>query len=77
VFGGGLASGKQAIDKKYAAELASGPSIGGKIVQVHSIGNDICAITEWSLGIHTIGHYAVLIYVREGDHWRIRIHYVN
>jgi hypothetical protein len=47
---GGLASGQQAIKKRYEAELAASPHITGKLVQVYTIGNDICAITELKLG---------------------------
>jgi len=72
---GGLASGQQAIKKRYEAELAAGPHITGKLVQVYAIGNDICAITEFKTMVWS-GHVAA-IYVREGDDWKIRMAYSN
>jgi len=49
-----------------------------KLAQVHAIGNEICAISEWSIPpIDAKGHYVVTIYVREGDDWKIRMAYVN
>jgi uncharacterized protein (TIGR02246 family) len=75
---GGLASGQQAIEKRLAVEFASSPSnLSHKLLQVYAIGNDICAITEWSLPpVDTKGHYEVTIYVREADTWKIRMAYV-
>jgi ketosteroid isomerase-like protein len=75
--GGAAASGQQAIEKRWAAELASSPSSGSKLVQVFSIGNDICAISEYSTS--TFGHkgYTVTIYVRDADTWKIRMAYAN
>ena len=43
----GLVSGQEAIEKRYAAEFASGLS---KLVQIYPIGSDICVITHWSVG---------------------------
>jgi ketosteroid isomerase-like protein len=76
---GGLAFGQQAIEKRHAANFASNPGkLSHKLVQVHAIGNEICAISEWSIPpIDTKGHYVVTIYVREADDWKIRMAYVN
>jgi ketosteroid isomerase-like protein len=75
---GGMVFGQQAIQKRYAAESASGiNNLAHKLLQVYAIGNDICAITEWSQGVHSGGHYAVTIYVRDADEWKVRMHYVN
>ena len=77
---GGLAFGQQAIEKRHAANLASNPGkLSHKLLQVHAIGNEICAISEWSMPpIKTRGgHYAVMIYVREADDWKIRMAYTN
>ena len=47
----GSVSGQGAIEKRYAAEFASGLSNHvSKLVQIYPIGSDICAITEWSVG---------------------------
>jgi ketosteroid isomerase-like protein len=77
---GGLAFGQQAIEKRHAANFASSPGkLSHKLLQVHAIGNEICAISEWSMPpIKTKGgHYVVTIYVREADDWKIRMAYVN
>src|SRR5690242_4656315 len=47
---GGLAFGQPAIEKRHAANFASNPGkLSHKLVQVHAIGNEICAISEWSI----------------------------
>jgi ketosteroid isomerase-like protein len=77
VSGGGLASGQQAIEKRYAAEFGARPSkMSNTLVQVYAVGNDICAITDWSLPPVYKGH-AVRIYGREADTWKIRMAYSN
>jgi uncharacterized protein (TIGR02246 family) len=75
--GGAAASGQQAIEKRWAVELASSPSNVRELVQVYAIGNDVCAITEYSTS--TYGHkgYSVTIYVRDADTWKIRMAYAN
>ena len=48
---GGLASGQQAIEKRYAVEFASSPSeFAAKLVQVYPISNEVSAIAEKSWG---------------------------
>ena len=76
---GGLASGLEAIEKRHAVNFASNPGkLSHKLVQLHAVGNEICAISEWSIApIDTKGHYDVRIYVREADDWKIRMAYVN
>jgi uncharacterized protein (TIGR02246 family) len=75
--GNAAASGQQSIEKRWAVELASSPSSVRKLVQVYAIGNDVCAITEYSTS--TYGHkgYSVTIYVRDADTWKIRMAYAN
>jgi hypothetical protein len=44
---GSLASGREAIEKRYAAHFASSPSKSSlKLVQVYAIGSEVCAISE-------------------------------
>jgi uncharacterized protein (TIGR02246 family) len=75
---GGTASGQQAIEKRYTVEFASTPrNLVNKPVQVYAIGNDICAISEWSRGPYPKDRHAVRIYIREADDWKIRMEYVN
>jgi ketosteroid isomerase-like protein len=72
---GGLAFGQEAIEKRHASNP---DKLSHKLVQVQAIGNEICAISEWSIPpIDTKGHYVVTIYVREADEWKIRMAYVN
>jgi uncharacterized protein (TIGR02246 family) len=73
----GLASGREAIGKRFAFDFASSPGkMVNELVQVYAIGNDICAISDTSVGGGPKGH-AVTIYVREGDDWKIRMAYVR
>ena len=70
----GLVSGQEAIEKRYAAEFASGLSNHvSKLVQIYPIGSDICAITEWSVGPWK--GYGVRIFVRDADDWKICMAY--
>jgi ketosteroid isomerase-like protein len=75
--GGAAASGQQAIEKRWAIELASSPTSVSKLVQVGAIGNDICTIEEYSTS--SMGHngYVVTIYVRDADTWKISMAYAN
>ena len=71
----GVASGWQAIEERYKMRFGT---LSRKLVQVYAIGNDICAISEFS---HEYRQgwkgYCVTIYVREGDDWKIRMMYAN
>ena len=72
----GTLSGRDAIEKDFAAYFASGPSeVVGKPVQMYAAGNEIVDISEWSSGAY-YGH-SVKIYVRDADTWKIRLEYVN
>ena len=66
----------QAIEKRYAVDFASSPpECVGELVQLYAIGNDICAITEYSVGVWR--GYKAMIYVRDVDTWKIRMAYSN
>jgi hypothetical protein len=72
---GGLASGQQAIEKRYATELPSSPGeFVDKLARVCPAGNEVCAISEGSWGLWK-GYY-VRIYVWDADSWKIRMEYV-
>ena len=43
---GGLASGQQAIEKRYRATFAAPTPLDSKIIQMFPVGSDICAIME-------------------------------
>jgi hypothetical protein len=75
----GATVGQQAIEKMAAAEFASFPAKQSfTLVQVYAIGSEICAISEF-IHVYRQGSkgYAVTIYVREGDDWKIRMVYAN
>ncbi len=71
---GGIASGQQAIQKRFAAELVSSPGeYIDKLVQVYPVADQICAVAQWNWGTGS-GYYA-RIYIRDADSWKIRIEY--
>jgi ketosteroid isomerase-like protein len=71
---GGTVSGQQAIEKRFAVELASSPGeYVDKLVQVYPVGDEISAVSQWSWGIGK-GYYA-RIYIRDADNWKIRVEY--
>ena len=72
---GGLASGQQAIEKRYKATFAAPAPLDSKIIQMFPVGSDICAITEYK--IMTWKGHAVTIYGRDADTWKIRMAYSN
>jgi ketosteroid isomerase-like protein len=73
--GGGAASGQQAIEKRYAVELAGGmKNHVSKLVQVYPIGSEVCAIIKESVAQWK--NTAVKIYVRDADTWKINMAYV-
>jgi hypothetical protein len=58
----GLASGRQAIEKRFAADFAGSPGkMVTELVQMYAIGKDICVITNTSIG--PLKGHAVTIYV--------------
>jgi ketosteroid isomerase-like protein len=72
---GGLASGRQAIEKRYATEITSSPGkFADTLARVCPAGSEICAISEGSWGLWK-GYY-VRIYVWDADSWKIRVEYV-
>ena len=82
VFGkeaaGGSASGREAIEKRYADHFASSPSkLSLKLVQVYAIGDDVCAVSEFSHRFLAGKGYHARIFVREADDWKIRLAYDN
>ena len=73
---GGVTSGQQAIEKRYAVEFASSPGeFAAKLVQVYPVGSEISAIAEKSWGRWK--DYIAWIYARDADTWKIRMEYVT
>ena len=70
-------SGPQAIEKRFAVELTSGPGLAyiDKLVQVCQVGDEISAISQWSCGTGA-GCYA-RIFTRDADTWKIRVEYAS
>jgi uncharacterized protein (TIGR02246 family) len=75
---GGMARGREEIEERYAADLASHPTKQSfKLLQVCAVGDAVCAISEFfHYNTQTKGHYAA-IYVREGNTWKIRMAYAQ
>lgn len=72
---GGSASGRDAIQQRYAAHFASNPGkLSLKLVEVYAIGDDICVV-EFSRRFHFGKGHHVKILVREPDDWKIRMAY--
>ena len=78
---GGTASGREAIEKRFAADFAFNPGkMVNEIVQEYAVGNDICAIANISVGGALVGTWknqAATFYVRDADTWKIRMVYAN
>jgi type II secretory pathway pseudopilin PulG len=73
---GGLASGRQAIAKRFEADFATNPGkMVNKFVQLYPIGKAICEIADTDVG-EWKGQTAT-IYVRDGDTWKVSIRYVD
>jgi uncharacterized protein (TIGR02246 family) len=75
---GGSACGREAIQQRYASHFASGPGkLSLKLVQVYPIGDDVCAVSEFSPHFRSgKGHHAKIL-IREPDAWKIRLAYTN
>ena len=71
---GGLTSGPQTSEKRFAAELATGPGkYVDKLVQAYSVGDEISAVSQWSWGAGN-GYFA-RIYIRDAETCKIRVEY--
>jgi ketosteroid isomerase-like protein len=72
----GVASGRQAIEKRFEADFATNPGkMDNKLVQLYPIGSEICGISNFNIG-GSLGD-VVTIYVRQADGWKIRMAYVG
>jgi hypothetical protein len=71
-----VASGQQAIQKRFAGLLSSPGEFVGQVVGVYPIGNDMSVITKGSVGTLWTG-YRAWICVREADTWKILMEYAN
>jgi uncharacterized protein (TIGR02246 family) len=75
---GGAASGREAIEKRYAEQFASNPSkLSLTLIQVYPFGDGVCAISELSRRFRAGKGYHANIFVREADEWKIRLAYAD
>ena len=73
---GGLASGWQAIEKRFEVDFATNPGLMvNKLVQLYAIGNAICVIEDSDVGMSKAR--SVIIYVRDRDTWKRSVTYIN
>jgi ketosteroid isomerase-like protein len=72
---GGLASGQQAIEKRYRATFAAPAPLDSKIIQMFPVGSDICAISEYK--VPTWKGHVVTIFGRDADSWKILMAFSN
>jgi uncharacterized protein (TIGR02246 family) len=71
-----VASGQQAIEKRFAVLLSSPGEFVGQVVGVYPIGNDMSVLTKGSVGTLWTG-YRAWICVHDADTWKIRMEYAN
>jgi ketosteroid isomerase-like protein len=78
---GATASGQEAIERRFRVQFPAPGKLSHKLLQVYAIDkdieNEICAISEFYHAYFQRKGYAVRIYVREGDTWKIRMEYAN
>ena len=70
--------GRQAIEQRIALDMASSPgelSQSHELLQVYELGIDVCAISKFTVGQWK--RYAVFLFVREADGWKIRMEYAD
>jgi ketosteroid isomerase-like protein len=75
----GMATGREAIQKRFADDFASNPGkMVNKLVLLYPIGSDICVISDSRVG-GSMGSMVdvVTIYVPQGDGWKIRMAYAH
>jgi uncharacterized protein (TIGR02246 family) len=75
---GGSACGREAVEQRYAAHFASNPSkLSLKLVEVYAIGDDVCAVSEFSPRFRSGKGHRTQIFVNEAGNWKIRVAYTN
>ena len=72
----GMASGREAIQKRFADDFASNPGkMVERLVQVYETVGDMCAMMDTTVGPY-VGN-VIRIYVPYADTWKIRLTYVK
>ena len=72
-----LAAGKPS-SRGYVAHFASNPSkLSLKLVEVYVIGDDVCAVSEFSPRFRSGKGHRTQIFVHEAGDWKIRMAYTN
>jgi ketosteroid isomerase-like protein len=73
---GRVRTGRKAIATEYAANSTSHTAtLTTKIGQVYAIGNDVCAMIDWTVG--QLRGSGARIFIRDGDTWKIRMAYLS
>jgi ketosteroid isomerase-like protein len=72
-----IASGQQAIERRYKVHFPKPRDLSAKLLQVYAIGNEICTISEFNHVITGGKGHLVRIFVRDADTWKIRVAYAN
>ncbi len=70
--------GRQAIGQRIALDMASSPgelSQSHELLQVYELGIDVCTISKFTVGQRK--EYAICLFVREADGWKIRMEYAD
>jgi ketosteroid isomerase-like protein len=70
-----LRTGRRAIAIQYGNDFRSHPKLVTKISELYPIGDDACAIMDWTVG--TLKGHAVKIFTRDADSWKIGMAYLN
>jgi ketosteroid isomerase-like protein len=70
-----LRTGRRAIAVQYATDFRSHPKLITTVNELYPIGDDVCAIMDWSVG--TPKGHEVKIFTRDADTWKIGMAYLN
>jgi ketosteroid isomerase-like protein len=70
-----LRLGRQAIGTQYANDFRSHPNLVTKIDELYQIGDDVCAMMDWTVG--TLKGHAAKIFTLEADNWKIGMAYLD
>jgi ketosteroid isomerase-like protein len=67
--------GRRAIAIQYANDFRSYPKLVTKIDELYPIGDDVCAIMDWTVG--TLKGHVAKIFTRDADNWKIGMAYLE
>jgi ketosteroid isomerase-like protein len=70
-----LCTGRQAIATQYENDSRGHPKLVTKVGALYPIGDDVCAIMDWTAG--TLKGHAAKVFTREADSWKIGMSYLD